>query len=200
MRNIPCGAFVLTDRQDDVDTDQITTLAERARRRDDEALTRLCSEFYPRVLKFMHYRVGPRFAEDLTSEVFLRVVRAIGTQSGSFPAWLFRIAANVAIDHGRTSQVRRETSMTEAVQENAASGHEPAAAVGRALDIQHALAQLTDEQRELVTLKFIEGLSNAEITEATGRTPGAIRILQFRALAAMKVALSHEEPGNGTRA
>jgi len=179
-----------------VDGELVMTLAERARRRDAAALTELCAEFYPRVLRFMHYRVGPSVAEDLTSEVFLRVVRAIGTQTGSFPAWVFRIAANVATDHVRSAHVRRETAMTEAVADRAAGRDEPAAAVARALDIQLALTKLTDDQRELVTLKFIEGLSNAEIAECTGRSPEAIRVMQFRALATMRRFLAHEErPG-----
>ncbi len=180
-----------------MDTAQAATLAERARRRDGQALAELCAEFHPRVLKFMHYRVGPRFAEDLASEVFLKVVRAIETQNGSFAAWVFRIAANVATDHLRSSRVRRETWMAEAILESAASGDEPAAAVGRALDLQGALAQVTEDQRELVTMKFINGLTNAEIAEATGRSPEAIRVLQFRALAALRSILERGEHGNG---
>lgn len=177
--------------------EQIAALAERARQGDKPALAELCAEFYPRVLKFMHYRVGPRFAEDLASEVFLKAVRAIGTQSGSFPAWLFRIAANVVTDHHRASATRREASMTEGALASAASRDQPAAAVARKLDIARALEQLTDDQRELVTLKFIEGLSNAEIGEITGRSPEAIRVLQFRALAAMRQFLNREERSNG---
>ncbi len=177
--------------------ERAAALAEKARRRDKPALAELCAEFYPRVLKFMHYRVGPRFAEDLASEVFLRVVRAIETQSGSFPAWLFRIAANVATDHHRATQARRETAMTEAVLESRASGDEPQGAVARRLDIERAMEQLTDDQRELVTLKFIEGLSNADIAEITGRSPEAIRVLQFRALAAMRQFLGREESTDG---
>jgi len=182
-----------------VDEQQVKALAERARRRDKRALAELCAEFYPRVLKFMHYRVGSRFAEDLASEVFVKVVRAIGTQSGSFPAWLFRIAANVATDHYRASATRREAAMTEGVLETAASRDQPAAAVAHKLDIARAMEQLTDDQRELVTLKFIEGLSNADIGEITGRSPEAIRVLQFRALAAMRQFLSREERSDGQR-
>ena len=182
-----------------MDAAQAAPLAERARRGDRAALGELCAEFYPRVLKFMHYRVGPRFAEDLTSEVFLRVVRAIATQNGSFAAWVFRIAANVATDQLRSSRARRETSMAEAVLESTASGDEPAAAVGRALDLQRALAQVTDGQRELVTMKFINGLTNAEIAEATGRSPEAIRVLQFRALAALRNILGRGDYEDGKR-
>jgi len=180
-----------------LDHTELVPTVERARNGDRPALAELCAEFYPRVLRFMHYRVGPRFAEDLAAEVFLKVVRAIGTQSGSFPAWLFRIAANVVTDHFRASATQREASMTEAVLESVASRDQPAAAVAHKLDIARALEQLTDDQRELVTLKFIEGLSNADIGEITGRSPEAIRVLQFRALAAMRQFLSREEPSDG---
>jgi len=129
----------------------------------------------------------------------VKVVRGIGSQNGSFAAWLFRIAANVANDHFRQARSHRETAMTEAVSQGAASRDQPAAAVGRALDIQAAMAHLTDDQCELVTLKFIEGLSNAEIAEATGRSPEAIRILQFRALAAMRKFLQSEDHDDGDK-
>ena len=58
--------------------------------------------------------------------------------------------------------------------------------VGRQMDVRGALDKLTDDQRELVALKFIQGLSNADIAEVTGRRPGAIRALQFRALCALR--------------
>jgi len=112
---------------------------------------------------------------------------------------VFRIAANVATDQLRSSRARRETSMAEAVLESTASGDEPAAAVGRALDLQRALAQVTDGQRELVTMKFINGLTNAEIAEATGRSPEAIRVLQFRALAALRNILGRGDYEDGKR-
>lgn len=144
----------------------------------------------------MHYRVGPRHAEDLASEVFLRAVRGIEAQRGSFAAWLFRIAANVAVDHFRAVATRKEGTLGEGALRGLASSEGPAAAEMRH-DIQAALARLSDDQRELVALKFIEGLSNAEIAEITGRSLGAIRILQFRALAAMRKFLEHEEHADG---
>ena len=174
-----------------VNESDVNALVERARRREKAALNELCSHFYPKVLGYMHHRVGPRFAEDMTEEVFLRVVRSIAGQKGSFVAWLYRIAANVAVDHGRSQAVRSEGPLGDAAAERPAGG-DPAHEVGRALDLHQAISRLTNEQRELVTLKFFQGLSTAEVSEATGRTPEAIRALQFRALASLRRALGGE--------
>ncbi len=172
-----------------MDTSEIAPLVEKARLREPEALGALCASFYPKVLRYMNYRVGPRFAEDLAAEVFLKVVRGISGQTGSFVAWLYRIASNVVADHARSRAVRRECPIGDALAERLTGGADPAREVGQALDIRNAMSELTDEQREMVTLKFIEGLSNAEIAEITGRTSDAIRHLQFRAMSTLRQVL-----------
>ena len=73
-------------------TDDLDSLLSGARRRSPEALAALCERVYPRVLRYMRYRAGAAHAEDLTEEVFLRVVRSIHRQSGTFEAWLYRSA------------------------------------------------------------------------------------------------------------
>lgn len=160
-------------------------LLEKARRAEPEALAALCSEYYPKLLKYMHYRVDAASAEDLVGEVFVRVLRGIHGQKGSFPAWLYRIAANVVVDHGRKKRTKRETQMSDA-HENPAPEPSLSETVARQLDLRQALAKLTGEQRELVTLKFIQGLANADISEITGRKPAAVRALQFRALSSLR--------------
>ena len=174
-------------------TSETAALVEKARLRDPEALGALCSSFYPKILRYMQYRVGQRFADDLAAEVFLKAIRGIGGQTGNFVAWLYRIASNVVADHARSQKMRREGPISDALTERLAGGADPAREVGRALDIQKAMGHLTDEQREMVTLKFIEGLSNAELAEITGRTADAIRHLQFRAMSSLRRILGGEE-------
>lgn len=164
-----------------------------ARQREPEALATLCTEWYPRVLRYMRYRVGADTAEDLTSEVFVRVVRGIGGQTGSFPAWLFRIAGNVVVDWLRRKQVRKQVQVSDDLLDGRAGGDDPAATVARHLDLAAAVERLTDDQRELVTLKFIEGMDNAQIATIAGRSPEAVRVLQFRALKALRRLLTEEE-------
>jgi RNA polymerase sigma-70 factor (ECF subfamily) len=102
-------------------------------------------------------------------------------------AWLYRIATNVVNDYFRSRKSRPEEPMNERIAEGAqARAADPSTAVGRRLDLEQAMGCLTGEQRELITLKFIQGLSNAEIGEATGRSPEAVRALQFRALSALR--------------
>lgn len=179
-----------------MDEHEIDSLLEKAKQGDAEALAALCECLYPQVLKYMYYRVDAVSAEDLTGEVFLRVLRNIGKQKGLFVAWLYRIAANVVIDYSRMGKIRREGSMDEQLTQSNVNGKNPADVVGGQIDVYNAIVRLTNDQRELVTLKFIQGLSNADIAEITGRSEGAIRGLQFRALSALRLILSGEEQVN----
>lgn len=172
-------------------------LLRAARLGETDAIAALCGTFYPKVLKYMRYRVDAASAEDLTGEVFLRALRHLGEQKGSFVAWLYRIAANVVIDHGRSKRARKETALDETNGYNTALAPDSTGASNRRMDIEAAISELTDDQRELVTLKFTQGLSNAEIAEVTGRTPEAVRALQFRALMALREILDRRVKGEG---
>jgi len=176
-----------------VDEHDVDSLLEKVRKGDVEALAALCEYFYPQVLKYMYYRVDAVAAQDLTGEVFLRVLQHIGEQSGLFVAWLYRIAGNVVTDYARTGKIRQEGQMNKQLAKSIVDSKNPADAVGRQIDIYKAIVKLTDDQRELITLKFIQGLSNADVAEITGRSEGAIRGLQFRALSALRLILSGEE-------
>jgi len=170
-----------------------------ARDGDPQALARLCTAYYPRVLRYMRYRVGATEAQDLTNEVFLRVVRGIRKQRGSFEAWLYTIARHVVIDHKRRHKAQPEVSgqMTETASSLVGGGEKDILA--RRLDLEEALTRLTDAQREFLTLKFIQGLSNADITTLMNKQPGALRVLQFRALAALRKILTEGVKGNEQR-
>ncbi len=165
---------------------EVDILVEKGREQDAESLVAICEYFYPQVLKYMRYRVDLASAEDLTSEVFLRVLRHIGGQKGSFQAWLYKISANVVVDHCRTRKMRKEIPMSEEIIESVEAGKDPSGAMGSQIDISHAISKLTDEQRELITLKFIQGLSNSDIAEITSRSQEAIRGLQYRALSSLR--------------
>jgi RNA polymerase sigma-70 factor (ECF subfamily) len=183
---------VYTSRNGNLSEEQNARLLARARTRDPEALAALCEQFYPKLLRYMHYRVHPDAAEDLAADVLVRVIRSIDKQTGSFVAWVYKIAANVVADHGRAGKVRRERPMDERTVNTHADAADVSGDVERQLDIRAALTRLTGDQRELVTLKFIQGLSNAEVGEATGRKPEAVRGLQFRALRALRQILGGE--------
>ena len=156
-------------------------------------MARLCSHYYPKILRFMRYRVNSNLAEDLTGEVMVKVMRAIDRQTGRFEPWLYRLARNVIIDNARRRNARPETSMDEETMEQMTDGTTPSEIVERRMDVQTALEKVSDEHREFLTLKFIQGLSNKEIGEITGQTMNALRAMQFRALKAMRNVLKPQE-------
>ena len=170
----------------------VSGLLERARAQEPDALTELCAAYYPKILRFMRYRVGPNEADDLAGEVFVKVMRSIGSQTGSFEAWLYRLARNVIIDRVRYHQARPETELSDAMTETMANGKNGHAASTAHMDMENALAMMNEEHRELLTLKFVQGLTNEEIGEITGQKVSAIRAMQFRALKAMRAVLDRK--------
>ena len=170
----------------------LSSLLERARAQELDALTELCAAYYPKILRFMRYRVGPNEADDLAGEVFVKVMRSIGSQTGSFDAWLYRLARNVIVDRVRYHQARPETELSDAMTETIANGKNAHAARTAHMDMESALAMMNEEHRELLTLKFVQGLTNEEIGEITGQKVSAIRAMQFRALKAMRAVLDRK--------
>lgn len=165
-------------------------VVEAARNGDAGALAILCERLYPRIFRYLTHKVSdPRDAEDLAGEVFVRMLEAIPGQTGNIEAWLFRIAGNVLTDHYRKRAVRPDTVGLPAEM---AGGEDPAAATEQKLDgerLKQGMRELTEEQKEVVILRFIMGYEHDEVAEIMGRSAGAIRALQFRALSALKDAL-----------
>jgi len=163
-------------------------LVEQAKSGDAEAFGQLYDAFVDRVYRFVFFRVTDvQMAEDLTSQVFLKAWENLGRYRphGPFLAWLYAIARNSVIDNYRT---RKQTvSLDEAA---------PLAAHDEKLDdqvelqfemksLQVAMQHLTEEQQEVVTLKFIADYDTTEIAQRMGKSEGAIRALQMRALQAL---------------
>ena len=174
-------------------------LAQRASNYDQEAFAVLYSAYVDKIYKYLYYKVGsPQDAEDLCEQVFLKAWEAIGRYTWCgypFSSWLYRLAHNLVVDHYRT---RREVVP---LQEMLSTGSEPmdldpADALARTLDaaeLLEAIVQLTEEQRQVIALKFIEGYDNSEIAQMLGKKEGAIRALQYRALRSLHTILEAEE-------
>ena len=166
---------------------------ENARRLEKSALSTLVKESYPFVFRYFYYRSIRRDdAEDLTSEVFVRVVKSIKSQKGYFPAWLISIARNLLTDYYRKRGRSREISLEE-IKEPFSNSDEEKKDNLYLGDIRKMLDLLTDEQKEVITLKFIEDNTNEEIARIMNKSIGAIKALQFRALTALREILKKEE-------
>ena len=165
---------------------------EKARQLEEFALSTLVRKCYPFVFRYFYYRsIIREDAEDLTSDVFVRVVNSIRSQKGYFPAWLFSIAKNLLIDYYRKKGKSRETSLEE-IEEPFSNSDENKRDVLQSKRIEKMLNLLTDEQKEVIILRFIEGNTNEEIAKIMNKSVGAIKGLQFRALSALRVILKKE--------
>jgi RNA polymerase sigma-70 factor (ECF subfamily) len=161
-------------------------LAERAKT-EDAAFTELYDFYFPKVWGFVIRRVGHKeTAEDLVSTVFLKVVEALPRYKPTAPfgAWVFRIAANVVIDHYRASGKKTHLEL-EMVMEVPAAGRLPdevAAMKAELAVIERAMCQLPDRDQRVLHLKFFAEMSNQEIGEAEGCDANHAGVLVHRAL------------------
>lgn len=173
-------------------------LLERAKSYDVNALAEIYDHYEARIYSYIYHRVGSQpVAQDLTSQVFLRVLEAIQHQrtwDTSFSGWLYRIAHNLVIDHyrrrGRDSQVPiDDLPMLPSHSED------PEQAAERALTaeaLRLAINRLTEEQAQVVTLRFLEGLSITEVAVAMDKTEGAIKAMQYRAVTSLRRLLEFQ--------
>lgn len=132
----------------------------------------------------------PHLAEDLAEETFLELVRACRTVQGgpfSIRSWLYRAAQHNLIDH-RRRVARRPEELTDETPELPADTtglDDRAAELDEAERLRAALAQLSPDQAEVLTLRFLAGLSAPEVAAVTGKKEGAVRALQHRGVAAL---------------
>jgi RNA polymerase sigma-70 factor (ECF subfamily) len=137
-------------------------------------------------------------AEDVTEEVFLKAWKAIKSCKGkeqTFSSWLYRIAHNQVIDNLRSQRKYLSTEMEPSAEVN---GPElEAEGKQERQEMLETISCLPQNQKQVIILKFIEGLDNQEIGKIMGKSQGAIRVLQMRALATLRQILSREKLGNG---
>lgn len=160
-----------------------------ARAGDREAFGALYNEWRPFVFRFIYRRVGGdlRLAEDLTSEAFLRALRRIDTfiwQGRDFRAWLVTIARNLVADHFRSSRFQLEVSAAEipAGEALVPSSEDTVLEAFSRRAVRVALVDLNAAQRRVVTLRFFDELTVAETSAVMGRSVGAVKSMQHRAM------------------
>ena len=187
---------------DSADREDSSILAEwkivrQAQQYDEVALQSLYEKYYPKVYNYAFLQMGDvQAAEDLASDVMLKMLESIQRyhfKGLPFSAWVFRIARNRLIDLHRRRRRRGEVDLSETIASTLASPH---AMAERALErgqLQVALKHLTDEQRQVIVLKFIEGFDNRSVGTIMGRNEGAIKSLQHRALGSLRRVLFEKD-------
>jgi RNA polymerase sigma-70 factor, ECF subfamily len=170
-------------------------LVERAQQGDRRALEELYLMHFDRIYSYLQMSVGNRHdAEDLTNQTFVKMLESIDRfqwRKVPISAWLFRIAHNLAIDHFRSRRRwQPEAEPPEPPGAEARSAEEEALhAIGRQSMLE-MIDDLSLDQQQVLTLKFVFNFSNAEVATILGKTEGAIKSLQHRALGSLQRRLA----------
>ena len=180
------------------ETARVRVLVDRAQHGDRGALEELYLIHFDRIYSYLHVSVGNRHgAEGLTAQTFLKMLESIGRlrwQSAPFSAWLFRIAHNLAMDHFRASRRwQPEEEVPEPDADESTSAEAGALeSIGRKSMLE-LIEDLSGEQQQVLTLKFVFNFSNAEAATILGKTEGAIKSLQHRALVSLQKQIEQRE-------
>ena len=196
--NSRAGTFVPNDDAMALSNLSEKTLLEGAASFDERALGELYDRYEARIYSYIYRRTGNEsLAEDLTAQVFLKMLEAIRSDKGwhsSFSGWLYRIAHNAVIDYYRQRDRQQQVSLEDTLT-TTASDHNPVVMAEASLDSQRlrmAIGRLTEEQSEVITLRFLEGYSISEVAEMLDKTEGSIKALQYRAVTTLRQLLQHE--------
>lgn len=180
------------------ETQHVRGLVDRAQKGDRDALEELYLIHFDRIYSYLHVSVGNRHdAEDLTTQTFLKMLESIGKfrwQSAPFSAWLFRIAHNLAMDHFRaTRRWQPEEEVPEPEPDESTSAEADALqSIGRK-SMMELIEDLSPEQQQVLTLKFLFNFANAEAATILGKSEGAIKSLQHRALASLQKQIEKKD-------
>ncbi len=182
---------VLSSREED--------LVQQAVQGDADAFGRLYEQYVTRIFNYVYYRTGNLHdAEDLTERVFMRAMRHIGnyrSRGVPFSAWLYRIAHNLVANWHRDMQRRREIPLQDAYPLPVGRDHPEDRLLEREQReaLLRVIRDLPPERQQLLILKFVERLSNAEIGAIMGRSEGAIKSLYHRTLTVLRAEMENHE-------
>lgn len=157
-----------------------------------EAWDTLYDTYFPKMYRYLYVHTGDRdVAEELASQVFeeaCKGIRRFQYRGVPISSWLYRVAHNVMVDWRRRQKRRTETRVTEDV-----AGPDHWERLSARDELSRLMEELTPEQRQVLMLRHIEGHSAASAAEIMQKKENAIRSLEFRALAALRRAMSRTE-------
>jgi RNA polymerase sigma-70 factor (ECF subfamily) len=177
-------------------------LVGRAIAGDADAFGKLYLRHADTIYRYIYLRVGnAKDTEDLTEQVFLNAWEALPDyeQRGKpFINWVYRIAHNVVVDHHRQ---QRPLPATPLLEEEQWECQQPTLLsqvilAEQAATLASAISELSEDQQQVLILRFVEGLPHAEVADIIGKSEGASRVIQYRALAALKKLLMEPREGD----
>lgn len=182
---------------------ELPRIIAQAQAGDVGAFTELYTRYAGHILRYLYGRIRePEAAQDLTQEVFLRVLKGIGgfeyRGEKSFLGWLYTIAGNVLIGQARRKNPI-STPLDDGVEIADPHGQEAVHSISERLALRQAIGRLTEDQQQVLVLKFFADMTNNEIAQTIGRSEGAVKALQHRALNALQLILEQEAQESNAR-
>jgi RNA polymerase sigma-70 factor (ECF subfamily) len=176
---------------------EIDPIVQRAQQGDAEAVATLYRTYAQSIYRYIAYRVAsPADAEDLTAEVFLKMVEGLPAYrftGAPFAAWLYRIAAARVIDYRRRASRRPQAALHEALTNGKPLPEEQVQQRHEIEELGEALRQLPDDHQTILLLRFVEGKSHHEVAAILGKSIPAVKTAQYRALVRLAELLGSEE-------
>lgn len=176
--------------------DQETRLIERAKAGDKKAIGELYRRHADAIYRFVYYRVkDTALAEDLTAEVFLKAMEGLAdyeVTGAPFLSWLYYIARARTVDHWRRQQRWQKVALIHPLLDKTPRPEETVSRRDEWDAVLDALPELTDDQQQVILLRFIEEMELEEVAAALNKTVGAVKSLQHRALASLARLLKKE--------
>jgi len=171
------------------------SLLQRARDRDSAALATIYDTYAPKIYAYIYRHIrDPHRAEDLTSTVFLKMLEALDKDNFArdrLQSWLYRIAHNVIVDDVRYQQRRPTQTLYDTLE--AKEENDPSVLVSQQIEeeiVWKAIQQLTEDQKNVIILRFGEGLTAPQVAKILNKSEEAVRALQRRGLANLRKILS----------
>lgn len=168
--------------------DELTLLA-GVQNRDPQALAQVHDTYYAAIFRYIAFRVGDHAtAEDLTSEVFTRLLHAVNERSApknTLRGWLYRVAANVVADHHRSNYKVKQVELDERIESETVGPSEALTSKQVLAALSKALDELTEDQQNVISLRFGYEMAIKEVAQVMGKSEGAVKQLQARAVAAL---------------
>jgi RNA polymerase sigma-70 factor (ECF subfamily) len=166
-------------------------LLERSRKLDQQALGLLHDQLYPQIYRYVCYRLNdPQACEDITSEAFLRLLDVLknrGTRIQNVRSWLLGTVNHLVNDHFRRIYRRKVDNLDD--HDTLPSDKSLESEIDQTYlrhEVREAMQQLTPDQQNVIALRFTQELSLEETAQIMGKTVNAVKVLQFRAIAALR--------------
>lgn len=173
-----------------------TNLLSALRSLDPQAISTVHEQYFPELFRYARYRLGdPRRAEDVASEVFLRLLEALHDGSGprdNLHGWLMRTTANIVSDTYREQYRHPTEAIPEPLPDESPGPAAKRARAEQGESLRRAMIELTEEQQHVLALRFGSGLSLKETAQRMGKRVPAVKSLQYRAVAALREHLGGE--------